>query len=126
MVALNYLGELAGVQFAIEGTTLTARAGAAPRPQYTPLPHDAPASAKASGVLQKQAEPSSAGNNTYRKTDGTIQPDKSGYVPHRSMGGWSIKQDSNNVKSVNCSQGTPCTPTCKCTCPCGQAAKPTR
>jgi hypothetical protein len=120
-VALNYLGELAGVQFTIDGTTITARVGTAPPSKYTPLPQDAPSSVKGSGALKKPAEAVSAGNNTYRKTDGTIQPDKSGYVPHRSMGGWSIKQDPNNVKSVNCSRSTPCDSPCKCVCACGSA-----
>jgi hypothetical protein len=122
MVALNYLGELAGVQFAIDGTTITAKAGSAAPPKYAPLPQDAPSTVKGSGALLIPAAPSSAGNNTYRKTDGTIQPDKSGYVAHRSMGGWSTKQDPNNVKSVNCSRSTPCAP-CKCVCACSSAGK---
>ncbi len=118
MVALNYFGELAGVHFTIDGAAITAKAGAAPRPQYAPLGQEAPSSVQGSGALVKPAAPASGGKNTYRKTDGTIQPDKSGFIPHRSMGGWSIKQDPDNVKSVNCSAGTPCTPFCKCLCQC--------
>ncbi len=122
MIALNYLGELAGVQFTVDGTTITAKAGEAPPPKYAPLPQDAPSKVQGSGALLKPAESTANGNNTYRKTDGTLQPDKSGYIPHRSMGGWSIKDDPSNAKSVNCSQAKPCTPPCKCTCNCAAAA----
>src|SRR4030095_13121586 len=57
IVALNYVGELAGVQFAIEGTRITARAGTAPPPKYAPLSRDAPSNVRGSGALLKPAEP---------------------------------------------------------------------
>jgi hypothetical protein len=129
-VALNYLGELAGVQFAIEGTTITAKTGEAPHPKDAPLPQDTPSSVKGSGALAKPAAPATAGNNVYRTTDGVIQGDKSGYVPHRTMGGWSTAHDPNNKITVNCPNGPACGQLCKCssTCACttGGAIKPSK
>lgn len=54
------------------------------------------------GTLAEPAEPASTGKYESRTTSGAIQPEKSGYVPRRSMGGWPVALDPRNKLGVNC------------------------
>lgn len=107
-VALNYLAELAGVQFSITGATVTVRPGAGvslrgPLPSLQGLPPaPAPPEKGLAGSLAKPVEPTFAGRNVYRNTRGVIIAEKSGYVPHRSMGGFPIDKYPSNFTPVDC------------------------
>jgi hypothetical protein len=94
--ALHYLGELAGVRFSQENGAVFVRpdnSGPAPPPlapekeraASTPFPAKDLA---LTGKLGKPAEPTLAGKNTYRSTDGTLQVDKSGFIPRRELNGF--------------------------------------
>jgi hypothetical protein len=119
--ALRYLGELAGVQFSQEAGAVVARvAGANPTP-LRPLEEEKPPAASPplpkglTGVLAKPPEAVAAGTNIHRSTAGTIQPEKSGYVPHRSLSGWSTAVAGQKGLGVNCAHSSPC-PSGACGC----------
>ena len=100
--ALNYLGDLAGVQFSIQGTNvivdpLPASAGPRMLPVTWPSPPASPSPVKGlTGRLAEPTQPVFIGDNIYRNTGGAVQVEKSGYVRHRSMGGWPIEIDPGN------------------------------
>jgi hypothetical protein len=115
--ALRYLGQLAGVKYTQQGDKLVvqpmgeriakkAAETQTPSPQGPIAPNSD--SVSRSNRLDKTAEKSSAGNNAYRSLDGTLQPDKSGYVEHRSMSGFPTGIDPNNKLDPNCVSPSKC------------------
>ena len=54
------------------------------------------------GSLAEPAEAGSTGRYESRTMSGAIQPEKSGYVPRRSLGGWPAALDPRNKLGVNC------------------------
>lgn len=111
MEALRYLGEQAGVEFYFEGERiLVQKLGSASA--RTKLPREVRPKAIApkglSGNLAKPAQSTYAGDNVHRSTGGDIQAEKSGYIPRRSMSGWSTNLDPKNVFGVNCLSHSMC------------------
>jgi hypothetical protein len=127
--ALRYLGEQAGVEFAVEAGEVTVRrlgsASAAqaatgnkstasrarhPRTQWT-------------GRLMKGPEAVKNGHNIHRATSGEIQREKSGYVQRRTLSGWSTERHPKQTIGVNCIKASACNPpNCKGKCGCNVCA----
>jgi len=128
--ALHFLGEQAGVEFSTEGDVIAVRplgfasAAQAGAHKEKPVPPSTPAPAKGlTGPLGKPAEPASSSGSAYRSIDGVIQPEKSGYVPWRSLSGWSLGRDPANRVGVNCIRPDKCQNDCGCyLCCCPKAA----
>jgi hypothetical protein len=104
--ALRYVADLADLvvieePYALVVTTSGARpAPADPAPALADgQPSGLDALAQSRTRLDAQAQP--ATNNTYRDLNGNLQPEKSGYVPQRSMGGWPMAIDPNNGIGAN-------------------------
>jgi hypothetical protein len=110
--ALGQLGRQAGVECSIVKGAVTIRpaSAAAKATVRTLLP--APAAPdprqERAGRLGETAKPFGAGNKNHYNTAGVIQPERSGYIPHRSLSGWSIESDPGNRMSVNCVNITKC------------------
>jgi hypothetical protein len=123
--ALRYVGELAGVNVCIENNVIVAKLHDTSSARIPRMPEEltqirkSPAAKNGlSGPLGRAAEPvSTGGRNGYRTTSGEIQNSKSGYIKHRSSGGWPIAMDPHNAVDVNCSERGGCravrhAPTC--------------
>lgn len=113
--ALRYLGEQAGVEFSAEdgvvyvrrlGTASAAHAAAQKGKKAFPA-STAPTRGLA-GPLAKAPEAVTGGNNVHRSTAGEVQADRSGYIPRRNLGGWSVEKDSRNATGVNCVRPEKC------------------
>lgn len=118
--ALRYLGELAGIEFTITPDAVIAHLGqsasrSASQKAEKPTPKATPAKAGLTGVLGKPAEPTAGGHNTYRSTSGVIQPEKSGYLPNRSLNGVFTTADPTGRRDINCIRSAPC-PAAACGC----------
>jgi len=122
---LRYLAELAGVRLSQENGVVVVRPDTGGTPLSIPPPEkERPASKPLpykeqilTGPLGKPAEAVGGGNNLYRNTAGTLQPDKSGYVPRRELNGF---PETKKGLDVNCPHlGTCPSSTCGCTiCTC--------
>ena len=106
--ALRYVGELSGVQFSQESGVVFVRpegSGPAPPPlpeeKKRPVVSSAPSKA-VPDALAKPAEAVAVGNNLHRNMTGEVQPDKSGYIPHRSLSGFSESDATKKGMEVNC------------------------
>lgn len=123
--ALRYVGELAGVNLRIQNNVIVAelRETSSARipvpPKELSQTNKPPVPTKGlSGALGRAAEPASTGGrNLYRTNSGEIQNSRSGYINHRSSGGWPIAMDPHNTVDVNCSERAGCraarhAPTC--------------
>ena len=96
LAALGYLGELAGVQFLIRGTTFIVRpeataslSGSFPRISSAPPPASA-LFRPVRGLTGRLGEPSwpvYAGHYVWRTLAGTVDPKRSGYIKHRRLNG---------------------------------------
>jgi hypothetical protein len=94
---LNYLGTLAGVRFSTQSVSIIARVDG-------PLPYFSH-SVQSVAVMQPikgfglglgsawRDPPVVTGNGIHRDMQGLIQPELSGYIPHRSMGAWPVQLD---------------------------------
>jgi hypothetical protein len=119
VIGLKYLGELAGVEFAIEGTTVIANTpGTTNRGEdlrrYLPWQSRwEPFQMKGlTGELAKPSESTYSGRSTYRNTRGVLMTEKSGHVPHRSMAGLPITKYPENSRPVDCPHVPPCELVC--------------
>jgi hypothetical protein len=121
---LRYVSQLAGVQLTVEGEVIVARPKGPKEEsaaQIPPMKIESPRrGAPSTSLLNRPGERSNSGNNVHRAVEGTIQPEKSGRVPHRGLSGWSTKTDPKQGISVNCPNVAKCPGSgcgCKaCTC----------
>jgi len=137
--ALRYVGELADVNLRIQNNVIVAELHDTPLANIPDVPEDPGGTGKAlilkkglCGPLARAAQPASTGGgNVYRTTTGESQNSKSGYIKHRSSGGWPIEIDPHNTADVNCSERAGCraarhSPTCpmRGVSDTGQSSKP--
>jgi hypothetical protein len=114
--ALRYIGELAGVNLRIQNNVIVAELHDTSFANIRDMLEDPGKTSKApilnkglSGPLARAAEPgSTGGGHVYRTTNGEIQNSKSGYIKHRSSGGWPMAIDLHNTADVNCSERAGC------------------
>lgn len=124
--ALRYVGELAGVRFSQENGAVVVRpdttgpaSGALVKKQELVASTPLPAKDKAlTGPLGKSAETVGGAGNVHRNTDGTVQPEKNGYIPRRALNGY---PETLRRLDVNCPHLGGCpSAVCGCNiCTCG-------
>lgn len=119
--ALRYLGGQAGVEFSMDSGRIFVRplgtesAAQAATRQEKPAPSTNMPPRGLTGRLGQPAEAVTGGNYVRRSTGGVIQPEKSTYIRHRSLGGWSVDLDPRNGTGVNCIHPEVC-PNGQCGC----------
>ncbi len=115
--ALHYVGQLAGVQFTSRGNVLVVQKLGGAQTQPPPQTKGSSSSAPVSRYNPLTDGPKRAddGNNSFHSLDGTLQTEKSGFVPHRSMSGVPVAMDPKNGISVDCIKPSACpSPDCGC------------
>jgi hypothetical protein len=102
--ALDFLGDLAGVDLEVRGSKVTARMkGKKSVVQQAPTPAPTPTELKQTATeLNRPAERAYTGGNKYYSMGRFLQTEKSGHVPRRSMGGWILPTDDPlNMKETD-------------------------
>lgn len=116
--ALRHLCGQAGVDFSIERGAITIRPmGSASAPKATvrtemPAPAEPSPVRGLAGRLGKPSQPLVSGSSVHRSMGGEVQPERSGSVGQRNLGGWSVVTDPHNQISMNCVHLEKCMPKC--------------
>lgn len=132
--ALRCVGDLAGVDFFMQGNAIVVRAKrvapvaltAQSTPATTTMSPQASVPTKGlTGALGAPPERVGVGDaRSHRAMDGSVQPEQSGYVAHRALDGWSTEMKQKHVFDANCIHVAQCPNGCGCAmCSCQKTSK---
>lgn len=125
--ALRCVGELAGVDFFAQGGVIVVRAkrtaaATQPTPPAPAVTAASPPALLSANALGAPPERVGTASEVHRAMDGSVQPEQSGHVAHRSLDGWPTETKPGHVFDANCIRVAQCPHGCGCSvCTCKKA-----